>query len=438
MEEQMEAKKPEWLMGNGNINEQRFCQWYLHENLLLSREGVFYNENGRIYDERILREMIYDYLKDFVTTGIQKKVTTLVEALRLAARSDDPDALCTRLDVLHVANGTYNIFDSSFMPEKFCCRHRLPVAYNPGAEKPERWLQFLQELLYEEDIPTLQEYMGYCLIPTNIGQKMLIITGRGGEGKSRIGIVLKTLLGNNMHVGSLNKVETNRFARADLEHLLVLVDDDLKMEALSQTNHIKAIVTAELPMDMEKKGVQSYQGDLKVRFLAFGNDTLQALHDRSFGFFRRQILLCARERPRDRVDNPYLANELRAEAEGIFLWCLEGLMRLVNNDFHFTLSKRARVNLLRSMTDANNLEGFMASEGYFRFDREGKISSRGLYSIYCDWCEDNMLRALSPRSFSNYMVQNLNRFSLGYTNKIPDGNGKVVRGFLGIRKVSGF
>ena len=63
----------------------------------------------------------------------------------------------------------------------------------------------------------------------------------------------------------------------------MMVDDDMKLEALPQTNNIKAIVTAELPMDLEKKGRQSYQGDLYVRFLALGNGTLQSLYDRSVG-----------------------------------------------------------------------------------------------------------------------------------------------------------
>ena len=42
-----------------------------------------------------------------------------------------------------------------------------------------------------DDILTLQEYLGYCLIPSTKGQKMLIITGKGGEGKSRIGLVMR-------------------------------------------------------------------------------------------------------------------------------------------------------------------------------------------------------------------------------------------------------
>lgn len=189
----------------------------------------------------------------------------------------------------------------------------------PDAPQPVRWLAFLDGLLASDDILTLQEYMGYCLIPSTKGQKMLIITGKGGEGKSRIALVLRSLLGRNMNTGSIAKVETNPFARADLEHQLLLVDDDMKLEALPQTNNIKSIVTAELPMDLEKKGKQSYQGQLYVRFLGLGNGTLNSLYDRSMGFFRRQIILTAKERPDNRVDDPFLAEKMCAEAEGIFL-----------------------------------------------------------------------------------------------------------------------
>ena len=89
-----------------------------------------------------------------------------------------------------------------------------------------------------------------------------------------------------------------------------MLDDDLKLEALPQTNNIKAIITAELPMDLEKKGQQSYQGDLYVRFIGLGNGTLQSLYDRSLGFFRRQIILSARERDPDREDDPFIAEKI--------------------------------------------------------------------------------------------------------------------------------
>ena len=93
---------------------------------------------------------------------------------------------------------------------------------------------------------------------------MLFLIGNGGEGKSRIGLVMRALLGANMSTGSIAKVETSPFARADLEHRLVMVDDDMKLEALPQTNHLKTIVTAEMEMDLGKKGEQSYQGMLNL------------------------------------------------------------------------------------------------------------------------------------------------------------------------------
>ena len=159
--------------------------------------------------------------------------------------------------VIHVANGTL-FTDGRFTPAKAYCNNRLTVSYRSDAPPPKKWLCFLTELLYPEDIPTLQEYLGYCLLPTTRGQKMLMLIGKGGEGKSRIGLVMRSIFGDSMNTTSIQKVENNRFSRADLESKLLMVDDDMDMSALPKTNYIKSIVTSECKMDMERKGVQSY------------------------------------------------------------------------------------------------------------------------------------------------------------------------------------
>ncbi len=98
-----------------------------------------------------------------------------------------------REDRIHVANGTL-FLNGEFRVEKEFCRNRLPIRYDPSAPQPETWLRFLSDLLEAEDILTLQEYLGYCLIPTNRGQVMMLLKGNGGEGKSRIGVVMQKLL----------------------------------------------------------------------------------------------------------------------------------------------------------------------------------------------------------------------------------------------------
>ena len=55
-----------------------------------------------------------------------------------------------------------------------------------------------------------------------------------------------------------------------------------------------------------------------MRFLCFGNGALNALHDKSDGFFRRQIMLTAKGRPAGRADDPFLVDKLLQEKEGIF------------------------------------------------------------------------------------------------------------------------
>ena len=147
-------------------------------------------------------------------------------------------------DRIHLANGTL-FLDGSFTEGKpDIVRCRLPVAYNRCAHA-DPLAGFSGWLLYPEDIPTVQEFIGYCLIPSNKGQRMMVIKGSGGEGKSQIGVVLSRLFGCNMKDGSIGKISENRFARADLEHTLLCVDDDMRMEALRQTNYVKSIVTAQ-------------------------------------------------------------------------------------------------------------------------------------------------------------------------------------------------
>ena len=322
----------------------------------------------------------------------------------LQAHSSYSPPLPIETDRIHVANGTY-FMDGSFTPNKSYCNNRLTVSYNPDAPTPKRWLQFLSELLQPEDIPTLQEFLGYCLLPTTKGQKMLMLIGKGGEGKSRIGLVMRSLLGDSMNTTSIQKVESNRFSRADLENKLLMVDDDMDMSALPKTNYIKSIVTSECKMDMERKGVQSYQSQLYVRFLCFGNGALTALHDKSDGFFRRQIVLTTKDRPAGRADDPFLVDKLLREKEGIFLWCLEGLHRLIGNDYQFTVSSKAKENMETVKRSSNNVIEFLQSEGYIRFRADSEASSKAIYEAYTRWCDDNAQKPMSANRVSSELAQ---------------------------------
>ena len=123
-------------------------------------------------------------LKCCAASNIPRKISNIQEVLKLEAQVED---FAPEPDRIHLANGTL-MLDGSFTPGRpDIVRNRLPVAYNPNAPQLDTWLRILEELLYPEDIPTLQEYIGYFLIPSNKCQRMMIIKGSGPNRRSRPG-----------------------------------------------------------------------------------------------------------------------------------------------------------------------------------------------------------------------------------------------------------
>ena len=214
---------PDWYNGK-KIDEVQFGRAFLEQWPLKCVNGTLYTLDGPVEDESEIKQRILENIEEYVTSGLSKKVTNILETIKLLAFSDP---FPIEQDCIHLQNGVYHLPDGSFQESRLFCQNRLPVKYDPKAASPDRWLTFLHELLDDADIPTLQEYLGYCLIPSTKGQKMMLIVGKGGEGKSRIGLVLKRLMGDAASNGSVQKVENNRFARADLERRLLMIDDDM-------------------------------------------------------------------------------------------------------------------------------------------------------------------------------------------------------------------
>ena len=421
---------PDWYDGK-NIDETKFCKAFITEHPLIFCENAFFIREGVLTDRMLLEKVIYKHVHPFIHSNVSKRIANLAELMKTTAYvSNFPP----QPDRINVSNGTL-MLDGTFSESKEqIVRSRFPIRYNPDAAPPTLWLSFLNELLYPEDILTLQEFIGYCLIPSNKGQRMMIIKGNGGEGKSQIGTVILRLFGSsNAKDGSIGKISENRFARADLEHIHLKVDDDMRMEALKQTNYIKSLVTAQGKVDLERKGKQSYQGYMYARLLAFSNGDLQSLYDRSDGFYRRQLVLTTKGRAPERRDDPDLAAKMCAELEGIYLWAFEGLRRLVANNFRFTESERTKVNRTEVRKDANNIILFMESTGYIDFDPLASVSSCELYQIYTVWCRENACVPLKQRTFIEFLTKNQEQYGISHNNNQRNPAGRRVWGFQGIR-----
>ena len=167
--------------------------------------------------------------------------------------------------------------------------------------------------------------------------------------------------------------------------------------------------------------------------MSFGNGSLKSLTDKSDGFFRRQIIITTKPKPENRVDDPFLVEKFIPEKEGILLWSLEGLKRLRNNNFSFTISERTAENLRNSMKDSSNIIGFLEDEQFVKFGKELECSTADLYSGYCHWCALNSTDIMKKEMFNLWLKQNHNKCNIEYSNNVQShGNAKKARGYRGL------
>lgn len=428
--EKKERELPEWMLDKTTVNELKFCKYFVETHPLKCIKGRFYDYNGLV-DENALGNEIYCMLRQGIWFGLSKKVTLIMETLRHFCYSEP---LVPDTQFIHMNNGKLDL-QGNFYPQKEFCANRLNITYNPnvwnGAYYPEQFLTFLFELLSPEDVTTLQEYLGYLLIPSTKGQKMMFIIGQGGEGKSRIAIVLREIFGDNMITGNFQRIENDRFFRYNLKDKLLMVDDDMQMSALPSTGYIKNLVTAEIPIDVEAKGKQSEQSLLYTRLLCFGNGSPKALYDKSKGFSRRMIILTTLTPPENRINDPHIADKFIVEKDKIFCWMYDGLRRLIANNYRFTISEKARLNVKETMQDSCNIPEFLADSSRVTYGEKLCVTSSALYNSYYSWCEDNALTALKRETFISWIKQNEEKLKIHYSTNIPSG-GKNVRGFKGL------
>jgi len=420
---------PDWITQTKSgitIHEPNFIEYFKKGRDLKCINGKFYDINGANTESQIKRQIQNDISK-YILSNLAQKTENLYKAIEIDTSTDNFTPSTTEI---HVLNGVLKT-NGEFIQKKCFCLNRLQIEYNPTAPEPKVFLHCLHDMLDEDDILTLQEYMGYLLIPSTVAQKSLSVIGEGGEGKTTvIGEPLKQIFGNSMTDGNISEISNNRFIGADLENKLLFFEDELDSRKLEDTSMIKKIITNQGKLSVEQKFKNRYSALLYTRFLMLGNKCLEALYDTSNGFFRRQIVIKTKSKPDDRKDETDLKNELNKEVQGIFNWYFEGLQRLMKNKFHFTISAQSEELVNKLKSQAFNFIGFL--EDRATYGKQYAVSTRDIQFSYENWCRDNGEVPLAKRTIATYLSNHTKELKISPT-KVINEEGKQVRGYKGIK-----
>lgn len=301
--------------------------------------------------------------------------------------------------IINVMNGMYDVVEDMLLPHSpdYLSTVQLGVNYVKDAKCP-RFEKFLEESIDEDQIPLVQEMLGYFLVPVNRAQKCFVIVGAAGAGKSKLLMVINEVLLGRENVSNVSWQALNeRFKTAELFGKLANIFADLPTKNIDDNGIFKALVGEDY-LTVERKNKDPFSFISQARLLFSCNNIPRNYGDRSDGFYRRLIIIRFAHAVPEALRDPELLSKFQSEADGIFQYALVGLRRLMSNGFRFSETESNKRELQKYREDSNSVLAFVRDCCVLDIDAE--VGRTEVYQRYRSYCEESGLQPFSQRLFN--------------------------------------
>ena len=387
---------------DGNL---RFLPGVLAENLA-DEQNIFYTgDQFYVYKNGCYRPVKDDLIKNLIREKMivsETKTHQILDTLtqyRIQILCDEKD-LNPNPYIINVQNGLYNVLANTLVPHTPDYRStiQLPVKYTPDADCP-LFRKFLIESMEGDmdQVKLIQEIIGYSLLPTNQAQECFVFVGAAAAGKSVLLRVLNDLLLGKENVSNVSWQALNeRFKTAELFGKLANIFADLPTKNIDDNGIFKALVGEDY-LTVERKGKDPFSFVSFAKLIFSCNSIPKNYGDRSEGFYRRLIIIRFNHSVPPEKRDPALLDKFRAEADGIFLFALEGLQRLIQNNFHFSVTQKNKDELQRYREESDSVLSFVNE--YCELGNNYSVGSSELYNVYKKYCDECGMKPYSQKTF---------------------------------------
>ena len=438
------------------INEAYWAGLHARENELLFEkdEKTFYRycaDTGlyEVESEDALRTKISSRMleasRQVNVFDLQKKrsaknLNCVIAHLRGIVEREKPFAEPRR--VIHVANGVI-VFNGAeaelrpFSPE-FRSRNRSPIAFDESA----RCERFLNELVlpavHGEDVDLLQKFAGMALLGYNRAQRLLILDGEAGRGKTQYANVVQLVLG----MPNVTQLRTNLLGeRFELYRYLkrtLLVGVDVEPDFLSTKGAavLKGLVGGDWFDAEQKGGTGSFQLQGTFNVLITSNARLRVRLQGDVGAWRRRLCIVRYEAPPPpKAINDFGGYLVRTEGSGILNWALIGAQKVLSEipdeggDFKMTARQRDIVDSL--LAESDSLRHFLQDRVIA--DTYGDVTVTELVEAYGAYCPERRWQPLPITEIHNRLEGlMLELFGVCKSHSVVR-NGKSQRGYSQVK-----
>jgi P4 family phage/plasmid primase-like protien len=384
---------------------QAIIKEYTFNTMKDNDEIYYYDSNKGIFlarGEWLIKEHCETTRPEITTHQVQEVINHVKRRTSADRSSFDSDP-----DVLNLQNGLLNIQSGEF--RKHSSNHlslvQLPIKYDPNAKCP-NILRFLGQVLKSKYVFTALELFGYCLYKTAKYEKAVMCVGKGDNGKSTFLKVFEHFLGfGNVSHASLQELNSDKFAIADLHGKSANIYSDLKAEKLTNTGVFKMLVSGD-SIRAQKKHGQPFDFRNYAKLIYSANQIPQS-DDITYAYFKRWIILIF-----DRIfikddKDSNLIDKLTTDSElsGLLNLALIALRQLIRDNGFIHTDDIQTVEREYNL-NANTVERFLADKCTINIsDRESCGICRDIYHAYILYCKENKITPLSDNAFGMELVQ---------------------------------
>ena len=368
------------------------------EEILVYEHGV-YRPNGRFKikeESQIEKEDCYNNLVAEIIGTVQRKTGI------------DRDEFDSYPNLLNLENGILDIEKGVLLvhsPEHLF-RIQLPIEYNPD-KRPEKIMKFLHEVLEEDYVDWVLDFVAYCLVRNCKQEKALMCVGLGGNGKSTFLKMLFRFLGeDNVSTHSISELTYDRFALADLDAKLANMHSDIESSEIKRTGKIKQLISGD-PISAQHKNLPPFTLQPFAK-LVFSSNQMPDVNEEPDAFFQRWLVVDFANtfRGTDR-ENKNLLDELTTPEEfsGLLNEVMKRMPKILKNEGVFK-NAPSGYELKRTWKDhANSVESFINNQ--IMIEENAKIAKEDLYNIYLIYCRKNTFKTLAQKTFSERVNKSL-------------------------------
>lgn len=387
----------QYILENNDFNFKTV--WHKSGETVYAWNGKIYLPNGKEIIKTEVERLTHIYCKASDATEVFEKIKRKTATDKSEFNVDER--------YINLNNGIYDLEEKKLIPHnpKFLFKHFIPVNFNKESDCP-NFKKFLEEALYPDDIPVMQEFYGFCLYRNYFIKKGLICHGQPDTGKTLNQKVLIKFIGEENKAGlSLQKISSNNnFAKIALKDKHLNAFDDLSSEDLSDGGGFKLATGGGYISAEEKFGDTCEFMSYAKQFFCC-NKIPPVKDNNDPAYFNRWIVIQFDNVP-EKIDTK-LYEKLTTEEElsGILNWALDGLYRLLKNN-QFSYNKNAEQIKIMMERSGNPLASFV--QDVLIKKEDGEISKEDMYQVYCDYLKDKDVVRLSKEQLGRRLPQTIN------------------------------